>query len=72
MACELCKAEFIEMLEKRMRAILAVAREENHEDMMVAHAECFHLIELQRKLQGLPTCGVYDEIPEPKPFELTP
>jgi hypothetical protein len=63
--CEPCREFVIDLLEKRIRKILEVGREEdpeadaNGDDIGQSH--CFHLMEIQRILRGQHTCGVFDD-----------
>lgn len=73
MVCEKCRAVLIDMLDKRMRRILAVAHEElafqrehgNEGNPEAGGSECFHLMEIKAILEGRKTCGVYDDHGEP-------
>jgi hypothetical protein len=56
MICESCKAEFLKMLDQRITAILRVHQEEGTD----GGAHCFHLMELQRKLEGKPIASTYE------------
>jgi hypothetical protein len=70
--CAICKAFMIELLDKRIRAMFTVAREESSgEDnddfsevgLMQSHA--FHLLEIKNILNGKRTSGVYDDYGDP-------
>ena len=61
--CESCRACMIEILENRIRRILASRSEEPEESLAEAH--CFHLVELRKILEGEHTCGVYDDYGPP-------
>lgn len=59
MACEHCTKEFIELLQRRISKILELSdQDDGGQD--AADAKCFHLMEMQRKLEGKPTAGLYD------------
>lgn len=73
--CEGCRDAIVKLLDERMVRILAVAREqagseEEFQEDVTSRAECFHLMEIQRIVQGQPTCGVYDDYGRP-PEPLT-
>ena len=60
--CPKCSAVMAELLDMRVRRILAVASEEaDGEELDVARSQCFHIMELTNIVQGKPTCGVYDD-----------
>jgi hypothetical protein len=62
--CESCKAAMVAMLNQRIRAILAQEqqlKEDDGDGDDTAQSHCFHLMEVRRILEGLPTCGVYDD-----------
>jgi hypothetical protein len=73
--CESCKQFAIDLLESRIRAILAGRDPEPGDDDCedvdpepgdddcedVAEAHCFHLLEVARILRGETTCGIYDD-----------
>lgn len=64
--CEVCAKSLDEIIQKRIRAILAIADEEGtEEERGIAETQCFHLMEIQSILRGQKTCGVYDDVPEP-------
>lgn len=74
--CDHCKPLLLDLLEKRIRRVLEVAKAENEklgvsdeDDMATAQAECFHFMELKLILEGLPTCGLYDDYGPPKTIE---
>jgi hypothetical protein len=57
----------IELLDSRIRKILSIDRAEAAEtgEESLAEAHCFHLMEIQRILEGKPTCGIYDDYGAP-------
>ena len=72
--CQSCSDAIVELLEKRIRRILEVGREEAADgdysdgltDADIGQSQCFHLMEIQRIISGQKTCGVYDDYgPEP-------
>jgi hypothetical protein len=63
--CEACTAFMGTLLDKRIRAILAVSADEGGREHEIGQSHCFHLMEIQRILKGETTCGVYDEYAAP-------
>ncbi len=71
--CGNCKLFMLDLLNKRIRRILEIARKEARGDgrdqdddgniTAVGHAQaqCFHLMELRCILEGQETSGVYDD-----------
>jgi hypothetical protein len=62
----------IELLNRRIRKMLDVAREESDDEsedelspLGLAKAEAFHLLEIRNILNGEKTCGVYDDYGDP-------
>jgi hypothetical protein len=68
--CDDCKAFLIELLDKRISRILEVGRANLAEgqdecDSDIGQSQCFHLMEIQRIIEGITTCGVYDDYGKP-------
>ena len=70
--CESCSREVINLLEKRMRRILEVGREQemesdDDEDVVdYGGTHCFHLMEIINILKGKKTCGIFDDFGVPQ------
>ncbi len=58
--CDECRTFMDDLLDKRIRKILAVSQAEPESDDS-SQAHCFHLMEIQRILRGEKTCGVFDD-----------
>jgi len=70
--CADCVKCITNMLDARMRRMIAAAREEDatgeddsEENTDLAKAECFHLMEIRRIIEGGTTCGIYDDFGPP-------
>ncbi len=63
--CDACRKFMVDLLGQRIQKILEVYREEAAADSEcngdIGQSHCFHLMEIQRILEGKPTCGVYDD-----------
>jgi hypothetical protein len=61
--CESCRATVLNLLDQRIRRMLAVC--ETEEDKDHERACAFHLMEIMNILEGRYTCGVYDDFGRP-------
>ncbi len=62
--CDSCKRFMTDLIDRRMRRILELGRGEEELEA-AAESHCFHLMEIQRILNGEKTCGVYDDFGKP-------
>lgn len=73
--CPDCRQFMSDLLDKRIRKILEVARDEakfqrehgnaSELDELLGGSECFHLMEIKAVIEGRKTCGVYDDYGDP-------